>query len=37
VPGFFEGEGAANLLDESFAAKPAYRELQAILALAGRR
>jgi endo-1,4-beta-xylanase len=34
VPGFFEGEGAANLLDESFAAKPAYRELQAVLALA---
>ncbi|MPZ83949.1 MAG: 1,4-beta-xylanase [Actinophytocola sp.] len=36
VPGFFEGEGAANLLDESFAAKPAYREMQAVLALAGR-
>ncbi|GAB3435145.1 endo-1,4-beta-xylanase [Actinophytocola sediminis] len=33
VPGFFEGEGAANLLDESFAAKPAYQEVQAILAL----
>ncbi len=34
VPGWFEGEGAANLLDENYAAKPAYRELQAILALA---
>lgn len=34
VPGFFDGEGAANLLDESFAAKPAYREVQALLALA---
>jgi endo-1,4-beta-xylanase len=34
VPGFFEGEGAANLLDENFAAKPAYREMQAVLALA---
>ncbi len=37
VPGWFDGEGAANLLDENFAAKPAYRELQAVLALAGRR
>ncbi|HEX2130338.1 MAG TPA: endo-1,4-beta-xylanase [Actinophytocola sp.] len=37
VPGFFEGEGAANLLDESFQPKPAYREVQAVLALAGRR
>jgi endo-1,4-beta-xylanase len=36
VPGFFEGEGAANLLDENFAAKPAYREVQAVLALARR-
>ncbi|MFL6119691.1 endo-1,4-beta-xylanase [Actinophytocola sp.] len=34
VPGFFDGEGAANLLDENFAAKPAYSELQAILTLA---
>lgn len=34
VPGFFEGEGAANLLDENFAAKSAYREVQAVLALA---
>jgi endo-1,4-beta-xylanase len=33
VPGFFEGEGAANLLDENFQPKPAYREAQAILAL----
>jgi endo-1,4-beta-xylanase len=37
VPGFFDGEGAANLLDENFAAKPAYSELQAVLTLAGRR
>ena len=36
VPGFFDGEGAANLLDENFAAKPAYREVQAVLALARR-
>lgn len=36
VPGVFEGEGAANLLDENFDAKPAYRELQAILALTGK-
>lgn len=34
VPGFFDGEGAANLLDENFGAKPAYREMQAVLALA---
>jgi endo-1,4-beta-xylanase len=37
VPGFFTGEGAANLLDENFAGKPGYQELQAVLALAGRR
>jgi endo-1,4-beta-xylanase len=37
VPGFFEGEGAACLLDENLAAKPAYDELRAILALAARR
>ncbi|HEX6352201.1 endo-1,4-beta-xylanase [Actinophytocola sp.] len=37
VPGFFEGQGAANLLDETFAAKPAYREMQAVLTLVGRR
>jgi endo-1,4-beta-xylanase len=37
VPGFFTGEGAANLLDEQFAAKPAYHELRAILSLAGSR
>ncbi|MCT2581524.1 endo-1,4-beta-xylanase [Actinophytocola gossypii] len=36
VPGWFEGEGAATLLDESFQPKPAYREMQAVLALAGR-
>ena len=35
VPGFFDGEGAATLLDENFAAKPAYREMQAILVLSG--
>jgi endo-1,4-beta-xylanase len=34
VPGFFEGEGAANILDENFAPKPAYQALQATLALA---
>jgi endo-1,4-beta-xylanase len=34
VPGFFDGEGAANLLDENFAAKPAYNELKALLTLA---
>jgi endo-1,4-beta-xylanase len=37
VPGFFTGEGAANLLDENFAAKPGYRELQAILTLSNGR
>jgi endo-1,4-beta-xylanase len=36
VPGFFTGQGAANLLDENFVAKPGYQELQAVLALAGR-
>jgi endo-1,4-beta-xylanase len=35
VPGVFTGEGAANLLDESYAPKPAFRALQA--ALAARR
>ena len=34
VPGFFEGEGAANILNEDFAPKPAYQALQATLALA---
>jgi endo-1,4-beta-xylanase len=34
VPGWFDGEGAANLLDENYAAKPAYRELTALLQLA---
>jgi endo-1,4-beta-xylanase len=34
VAAFYEGEGAADLLDENLAAKPAYRELQAVLALA---
>jgi endo-1,4-beta-xylanase len=36
VPGFFEGEGAANILDEDFEPKPAYQALQATLALAPR-
>jgi endo-1,4-beta-xylanase len=35
VPGFFEGQGAANILDENFAPKPAYDALRADLALAG--
>jgi endo-1,4-beta-xylanase len=34
VPGFFTGQGAANILDENFQAKPAYEELRAILTLA---
>jgi endo-1,4-beta-xylanase len=33
VPGFFDGQGAANLLDENFQAKPAYEEMRAILSL----
>lgn len=33
VPGFFDGEGAANLLDEQFQAKPAYDEMRAVLAV----
>jgi endo-1,4-beta-xylanase len=37
VPGFFTGQGAANLLDENFNAKPAYNELLAILTLAGEK
>jgi endo-1,4-beta-xylanase len=37
VPGFFTGQGAANLLDENFQPKPAYNELLAILTLAGGR
>ncbi len=37
VPGFFVGQGAANLLDENFQAKPAYNELLAVLTLAGGR
>jgi endo-1,4-beta-xylanase len=35
VPGFFDGEGAANLLDENFDPKPAYQAVQATLAVAG--
>jgi endo-1,4-beta-xylanase len=34
VPGFFDGQGAANLLDENFQPKPAYNELLAVLTLA---
>ena len=33
VPGFFEGEGAANILDENFSPKPAYEALRVTLAL----
>jgi endo-1,4-beta-xylanase len=36
VPGFFTGQGAANLLDENFNAKPAYDSVRADLTL-GRR
>jgi endo-1,4-beta-xylanase len=32
VPGVFPEEGAATLYDENFAPKPAYREVQAVLA-----
>jgi hypothetical protein len=35
VPGFFHGQGAANLLDENFQPKPAYNELLAVLTIAG--
>jgi endo-1,4-beta-xylanase len=35
VPGVFTGEGAANLLDENFAPKPAYQAVQSTLRLAG--
>jgi endo-1,4-beta-xylanase len=37
VPGVFEGEGAANLLDEKFQPKPAYDAVRATLALSARR
>ena len=37
VPGVFEGQGAANLLDENFQPKPAYDAVRATLALAARR
>ncbi len=36
VPGFFTGQGAANLLDENFNPKPAYDSVRADLTL-GRR
>ncbi|BCB75488.1 beta-xylanase [Phytohabitans flavus] len=35
VPGFFTGQGAANLLDENFGQKPAYQAVKETLALAG--
>ncbi|MFF6829577.1 endo-1,4-beta-xylanase [Streptomyces longwoodensis] len=31
VPGVFEGEGAANLLDEDYGVKPAFRAVQKAL------
>jgi endo-1,4-beta-xylanase len=34
VPGFFTGQGAANLLDENFAAKPAFQAVRNTLRLA---
>jgi endo-1,4-beta-xylanase len=37
VPGFFTGQGAANLLDENFQPKPAYDAVRTTLALAGNR
>jgi endo-1,4-beta-xylanase len=36
VPGFFTGQGAANLLDENFAPKPAHQAVRTDLVLAGR-
>lgn len=36
VPGFFDGQGAANLLDENFAPKPAHQAVRNSLLLAGR-
>jgi endo-1,4-beta-xylanase len=35
VPGWFEGEGAADILDENFAAKPAHRALRDDLSFGG--
>ena len=37
VPGWFEGEGAAGILDENFAAKPADRALREDLSFGGAR
>nr|WSW70704.1 endo-1,4-beta-xylanase [Streptomyces sp. NBC_00995] len=37
VPGTFEGEGAANLFDENYVAKPAYKALTQDLKLAAGR
>jgi endo-1,4-beta-xylanase len=37
VPGVFPEEGAATPFDENIAPKPAYREMQAVLALARHR
>ncbi|MEJ3748754.1 endo-1,4-beta-xylanase [Actinomycetes bacterium KLBMP 9797] len=36
VPGFFTGQGAANLLDEAFQPKPAYDAVSQTLRLGGR-
>ncbi|MFC0527859.1 endo-1,4-beta-xylanase [Phytohabitans kaempferiae] len=36
VPGWFDGEGAANLLDENYGQKPAYQAVSQTLAVAGR-
>ena len=36
VPGFFTGQGAANLLDANFQAKPAYNEVLAVLSVADK-
>ncbi|MGW4110815.1 endo-1,4-beta-xylanase [Actinosynnema sp. NPDC004786] len=35
VPGWFEGEGAADILDENYAAKPAHRALRDDLSFGG--
>jgi endo-1,4-beta-xylanase len=37
VPGTFKGQGAADILDESFQPKPAYNALRTELVLAGER
>ncbi|MFJ6672806.1 endo-1,4-beta-xylanase [Actinosynnema sp. NPDC091369] len=37
VPGWFEGDGAATILDEDFAPKPAHRAVRDGLSFGGRR